>query len=185
MQDLVIAASRPLAAAALLAISATCASADLYDFQFTGGLSSITGTFTVANGNEITAITGTETDQAGSSTITGILPNPNFPGESANANGLFWDNVFSATAPYLTYNGVGFTAQEGLLSLPLALWYNAGSSAYVITGDLTAFGQDVKNLDSGTLTVTAVPEPATWAMFLAGFAALGFAASRRARALAA
>ncbi|MGC1416749.1 MAG: PEPxxWA-CTERM sorting domain-containing protein [Candidatus Acidiferrum sp.] len=35
--------------------------------------------------------------------------------------------------------------------------------------------------DTDTVTITAVPEPATWAMMLAGFAGLGFAAYRRSR----
>jgi hypothetical protein len=35
------------------------------------------------------------------------------------------------------------------------------------------------NYDTVTLTVTNVPEPSTWAMMLAGFAALGFVGYRR------
>ena len=33
--------------------------------------------------------------------------------------------------------------------------------------------------DLGTATVSAVPEPSTWAMLLLGFAGLGFMAYRR------
>ena len=38
-----------------------------------------------------------------------------------------------------------------------------------------------ENLGSG-LVIISVPEPSTWAMMLIGFAGLGFAAYRRARA---
>ena len=37
------------------------------------------------------------------------------------------------------------------------------------------------NLFDGALPSSAVPEPSTWAMLIAGFAGLGFVARRRAR----
>jgi len=53
----------------------------------------------------------------------------------------------------------------------------------IYTGTLSApiFSVGKFVLDSGTLTVTAVPEPSTWAMMLAGFAGLGFAGYRATR----
>ena len=50
----------------------------------------------------------------------------------------------------------------------------------VLTGNFDSITSETKYL-YGSVTVQAVPEPATWAMMLAGFAALGFA-SRRAGA---
>ena len=40
-------------------------------------------------------------------------------------------------------------------------------------------GRDYIGLDNVTLSVTAVPEPGTWAMMLAGMAAVGSVAARR------
>ncbi len=52
---------------------------------------------------------------------------------------------------------------------------------YAVTGDLlqAAGGGAPLNVTSGALMITAVPEPGTWAMFIAGFALLGSIMRRR------
>ncbi len=54
----------------------------------------------------------------------------------------------------------------------------------VLQNTLPGGGGSVAWLDGGTtgLSYSAVPEPSTWAMMLLGFAGLGFAGYRRARA---
>lgn len=52
-----------------------------------------------------------------------------------------------------------------------------GSNTLTFSGNL--LGGGTSDTASGTLTLTAVPEPSTWAMFILGFGALGFAMRRR------
>jgi hypothetical protein len=63
----------------------------------------------------------------------------------------------------------------------LQLGFGAGSYSLSILGD-GAGGLPAGfafRLDSGTLSVSAVPEPSTWAMMVLGFAGVGFMACRR------
>jgi PEP-CTERM motif len=65
---------------------------------------------------------------------------------------------------------------------------DVGSSLTLIPGTYPAKSAiyDGAPVGSGTVTLTAVPEPSTWAMMTLGFAGLGFAAFRtRRRAVAA
>jgi len=55
------------------------------------------------------------------------------------------------------------------------------TSFFDVFVDVSLQGTDV-SADLPLITLVAVPEPSTWAMLLAGFAGLGFAAYRRARA---
>ncbi len=49
-----------------------------------------------------------------------------------------------------------------------------------VTGGLPSYGNEITNV-----TLTAVPEPATWALLMVGFGMTGFAARRRSRTIAA
>jgi PEP-CTERM motif len=63
----------------------------------------------------------------------------------------------------------------------LQLGFGAGTYSLSIMGD-GAGGLPADfafRLDSGTLSVSAVPEPSTWAMMMLGFAGVGFMAYRR------
>jgi hypothetical protein len=51
---------------------------------------------------------------------------------------------------------------------------DGGSSFQAVSGG-PALGQPM----TGTLTISAVPEPSTWAMLILGFAGVGFMAYRR------
>jgi PEP-CTERM motif-containing protein len=58
----------------------------------------------------------------------------------------------------------------------LQLGFSAGTYSLSIMGD-AAGGLPAGfafRLDPGTLTVSAVPEPSTWAMMILGFAGVGF-----------
>ena len=63
------------------------------------------------------------------------------------------------------------------------LWSNNnGSYTGFIAGDSPAAGQPIIYLgETGAAALTAVPEASTWAMMLAGFGGLGFAAFYRSR----
>ena len=117
----------------------------------------------------------------------------------ANPDTTFWsagseqpyshDSTANGINPTLSGYGqwteYGFTANFG------ALVGEAGTTFFLIGTSLTASGLtgDLKvgywdsyypdNFGSQTLTIAAVPEPATWAMLVLGFAGIGFVAYRR------
>jgi PA14 domain/PEP-CTERM motif len=69
------------------------------------------------------------------------------------------------------------TLSAGLHSIEVLQFEDSGVSGLRVTDGLTS--SDLRGpLDPATLT-TGVPEPATWAMMLIGFAGLGFIAHRR------
>lgn len=90
--------------------------------------------------------------------------------------------IGQAIAP-LTQNG--FTAPYGALVGQIGSTYqllgtNVGTTAWG-TGELLLYYWDANNNDNrGSITVAAtVPEPATWALMMAGFGILGFGLRRR------
>lgn len=68
--------------------------------------------------------------------------------------------------------GTGDTLQQQLTNVPLS-----DQNFYKIT--VSGQGNIGGSLYSGNLSSTAVPEPATWAMMLAGFGAIGFVMRNR------
>jgi hypothetical protein len=74
---------------------------------------------------------------------------------------------------YLQSSSSFFTLVSGILSFP---GLTASARTEMVALDNAAWNAPQGHTD--TLTITAVPEPATWAMMLLGFAALGFAGFR-------
>lgn len=103
---------------------------------------------------------------ASASLITiGFTPGQNIDFTSATLNG---------NALFLGATGVveaAFTPAELGLTGPLQL---------IVTGT-TGAGGGVFSSYSGTLNVTAIPEPGTWALMLTGLSGLGFMARRQNR----
>ena len=157
-----------LATATLLA--ATSAPAATYDFSFTGAAANGNGVFTTddtaspnARGG-YTAFTITA--------ITGLLNGSDITGLSGFQGS---DNLYYTTGPaFLDGSGVGFTNAVGTSA---SLFYQDNASSYRIT--------TVNPFAAGFVTATsspaagAVPEPATWAMMLGGFALVGAGMRRR------
>ena len=140
------------------------ANGDTGDFFLTLGSSAGGGYFNVAS------VTGTWDGGA----ITGLLP---VNGYADN------DNLFSPVpAPnYFTFPGVSFGTAAGV-DINIA---NNGTAVYTEDrSDTDPVGYPQAPITS--LSVTAVPEPATWAIMLVGFGGMGAAIrSRRKQALAA
>ena len=80
-----------------------------------------------------------------------------------------------------SFTDVTFASQTGgfLIEVSSNDILDHGPRIYTGTEVNPIFSPGVFVLVSGTLTVTAVPEPSTWAMMLAGFAGLAYAGHRR------
>jgi len=170
-----------LALAASIAVAAP-ASAGNFIFTYSGtnptnGAFTATGTLTTSNtattvnGRQaflITGITGTRNGSA----ITGLIP------AGTDFGGVAIDNYLYATGPYLTDAGFGFSV-AGTGNLYNPYYFGGAYQEYV----RTAAGADFQNTSGITFTLTAVtggvPEPATWAMMLIGFGAVGGVLRRR------
>lgn len=91
-----------------------------------------------------------------------------FFGSAGNGGG-----AFSGTGPGLA----GYDATSSLATTPLTAYFTGPVSFQTDKGavQLSSFS----NGTFGSTVSAAVPEPATWAMMLLGFAAVGFAMRRR------
>jgi PEP-CTERM motif len=167
---------------ALTAIAAPARAATItFDWALAGPATSLggfgtpgsgSGTFTAttgANGDLITAITG----EIGGNTVT-LLPQ----GTNGSDNLLF---------PI----GTSFTGGTSVVDLDTSgIAVSTTLGDYHIFGDGSPFsigtvsGNDIfetgpGGFGVGTLAVSAVPEPSTWAMMILGFCGVGFMAYRR------
>ena len=151
-------------------------------------------TFTLtATGSEFninaTLITTDDSNNVGYNGNTGYLINSisgsvinNSNGNSQTINGLVAvggypignvpnDNILKTTAPFFDLAGVSFTTAQG--GSPFNLYYSGGY--FFIRG---AQGGNSGSFTSVTVR-PAVPEPATWAMMMLGFGAMGYAMRRK------
>ena len=175
-----------VALAAAVAVAAMPASAYTYSFNYSSTDSNApfasTGSFTTNNalngvgGHDITSISGT----VDADPITGLVANPSRPNAQNSADGFFtYDNVYFGGNPVIDNAGVLFSGASGLE-------YNFFSDApgvYELYSATPGVGYGAHSV--GTLSVAAIPEPATWGLLLAGFGMVGVAARRRKTAIAA
>jgi hypothetical protein len=187
-------------AIALIATSLSAANAAVYDFSFLAddGSYLANGKFTTEDtklvvapaGYLITGITGTVTHVTPLVTTIENIANlvmPTspaiFPNQGTSPSGAFWiDNTFfPTTSPYIDLWGVAFTTgggnewnlwannwnpTQGAPTIPTSysLYEYVPGSGYIVT----------KVSGPEGVTISAVPEPATWAMLLLGFLGVGF-----------
>src|SRR5580704_6800805 len=141
------------------------AQAKVWDFSYSGGGETGSGTFItgeVGSPYMITGITGT----ADGSAITGLS-------SYAGADQL----LYIGGPYYADYSGISF-ATAAAIDYNLTNYpdgFNNITNSVVNPGGVPCC---TVSIDMG---VAAVPEPATWAMMLLGFAGLGFAGYRKSR----
>lgn len=148
---------KTLATSILLAFAAGGAMADDQTVTFAGSVASFDSTGTVlAGGNDVITFDGL-------------------------ASGIY-DFTMTLSGQYLKLTGVSLNGVAGLFGT-MGKWTFAGVDGtsttplvLTLTGVTSTKGTPIY---SGELSVAAVPEPETYAMFLAGLGALGFMARRR------
>ena len=158
-----------LRAAAALAVSAlaiTSAEATTFNFTITSPSGDASGQFTATGGPGQFTVTG----------VTGTVDGSAITGLSSYG---FSDQQLYEPVPYVDNYGVAFSAADGNdYNIYYYNGYNFCSSAY---NDC----QDVSDGSPAQFTLTAVPEPANWALMLVGFGGLGVAMRSRRRLVAA
>jgi hypothetical protein len=166
------------AVAALTAAVATTADAGVYMFNYTGGGETGNGFFTTdASGTVVSGVGSFDFPGLGGPVIADILPGSGIDGA------FIWDNLFPVDAPGLLFGDA--TAQN-----EINLFVRSGLAGVGTTFNASLYDavppntQNYIGFDSGVLTITAVPEPATWAMMLLGVAMIGLAVRRRREAVA-
>ena len=138
----------------------------------------------------ITAISGFTTGVFGG-TINGMVSGSVLPPTMLTSPSSLWlyDNALAPDGPTVfALGGVAFTTPG---SREWNLWGNSSDESNVsVPGAYTLWSKvvgaqgtyDVQT--TGTLTISAIPEPETYAMLLAGLGLMGFVARRRRQAAA-
>jgi hypothetical protein len=172
---------RTLLAAAFVAavVAPAVANATVYKFTFESFDSELTaaGQMTVDAGGDVTGVSGTISGLVNQA-ISSVAPNPSFAGPAYSPDGSFiYNNLYHASGMPFDIDGLLFVTTQnpggywnlwGTAPGNYSLWESVGSYNYPIQ-------------ESGSLRVTTVPEPSTWAMMLIGFAGLAFAGYRTSR----
>jgi hypothetical protein len=121
-------------------------------------------------------VTGADPAFNGTYILSNVVFNPNAPGTTDTGQWVY-DNIIPLDAA----GGPLFSDASGN---QFNIWDNGALPSEIIENVPTAeaglslagnsYGQDYLD-NQGTFVISAVPEPAAWAMFLVGFGAVGFA----------
>ncbi len=158
-----------MSASALIASTPASAATFLLGFSGTGGAATNSASITITT-SDIPNVFGTfnvlsAIGTVGSDVITGLINVSGTPTPTNTPDNLFnIDNAFKPSSPFVSLAGLYFgsaTSRYNLFS------QNGNYELYQETG-----GQYTSN-SVGSLSVAAVPEPATWALLLLGFFAVG------------
>lgn len=161
-------------AAVVATVAALPANAALYQLHYTG-TGAVTADLRIGTSNTLNGIGGfnilSVSGNVNGDVVTSIAP--------VNPAGFATDNTYFAADPIFNSNGVGFISATTTYNL----WGNSPGS-YTLYGTTNGGGSYSPTSD-GTLSVTAVPEPAAWGLMVLGFGLTGFASRRRSAAVAA
>ena len=167
---------------AAMLFGVSTASATVYRFSFDSSDAELTATgqITVDTAGEVTGVAGVISGLT-NQTISGVAANPGFPNPSYSPDGSFiYSNLYYPTGMTFDINGLLFVTAEN----PGGYWNLWGNSAgnYSLWESVGSYNYPIE--ESGSLSLTATPEPSTWALMLFGFAGLGYVGYWRRVALA-
>jgi PEP-CTERM motif len=144
----------------------------------TVALTDIGGIYEITAASGTVVVTGAAAEYDGTYVLTSIIPDGNFPSTTNNGQWVF-DNII----PLDQVGGPAFQDDKGNA---FNIWDNGPyfSSTIIETVpdaqagfSLAGQGYPSDYLDAqGTFVISAVPEPATWAMLLLGLLGIGFMA---------
>ncbi len=166
-----------IAAAALVgAVTPALAATYAVHYTATGGPTlPTTADFRITTANALNTLGGFDILSASGSVngvaITGLA--------AVNPAGFRTNNVFYASAPNFDLFGLGWTTG----STTGNLFYSDTEFVLAQFDPALPQGRRYFGQSTGDVTVAAVPEPASWALLLVGFVAVGAAARRRSHAL--
>lgn len=161
--------TRSLIACALLATASAASHAD----TFTAALDLSAGNTSFGRNNAVASFIDTYTfTLLGSTLLTGTASSARSGSQDLDFTSLVIQDASNTVLATFTGN-LGTDANE-FFSLP-EISLGAGVYSLIVTGTNTPTQASY----SGNIAVTAVPEPGSMALMLAGLAAMGFMASRR------
>ena len=131
-------------------------------------------TLNAAGGYSINSVTGSVDGE----TVTGITPNPDAPNSTTGVSFTYDNNFFDAN-PVFNLNGLAFETSAASWNL-----WGTDPDLYTLFKKVSGV-RGYTGASDGSLTITAVPEPASWALLIVGFGMVGTATRRRARTVVA
>ena len=172
----------------MLAAGAAQATSWNVAFTGTGGANRDTAAFRLLTSNTQNGAGGYNirgaTGQIDGFAITGLIA-PGTAGTYFVSTDGRWnlDNTLFGSAPFMSNNGWGFTLANGS---EVNVWAASPNSHAVANGSPSA-GNLIQFADSAgygrisrvRVSVSPVPEPATWGLMLVGFGAIGYAMRRQ------
>jgi hypothetical protein len=169
--------SKLIAPLAFAVLFAGQASAAIFDFSYTDNANTFGSGQLFTNDTTspylITNVTGTETYLGVTQAITGVAPVNSY---GANDNLL----TYLPNPNYFSLSGLSFNTSSDVYNIGFITSPPYAFDGYVIIQQSTDLaGTFPVGVGPITVTISAVPEPSTWAMMILGFFGVGFVAYRR------